>query len=205
MHTNGNEWPVASALFRVERATGPLRRATRPPRPGGPLELSRGQRPRNEPKTEPCPGGTTEADAGVPASLRDARVCGGAVRGRCPRLGSAGPPGREPAPPGPAPFAAIKTGNPLAMNRISQTPARQMPCPVRQGSLGRRQGCHTFASKGATPLVVKVAHLWGQRCHTLWDRAGHPRRPGALGSRTWPGNAASGCGLPDPICGITPS
>jgi hypothetical protein len=172
MHTNGHE-----AVW-----------GARPPRPGGPMELSRGQRPRASSPNRFA----SRRDAGTPASASDVPPGRGSVlgsfRGRCPRLSSAVPPGRKPAPPGPTHFATQNTGNPLAMNGISLKSSLQTPYPAAQGALPCPKRCLTFSEK--------VAHLFGkgalpfrQGCQALWDRAGHPRRPGALGSTTWPDTA----------------
>ncbi|MEN9575717.1 MAG: hypothetical protein RL514_3572 [Verrucomicrobiota bacterium] len=86
-------------------------------------------------------------------------------------------------------LAAKKTGNPLVMNRIRKESTLQTPYPAAQGALPGRKRCLTFSEKVAN-LFGKGGKPFRQGCHTLWDRAGHPRRPGALGSTTWLGNAA---------------
>ena len=86
-------------------------------------------------------------------------------------------------------LATQQAGNPLAMNRISQNQALQTPCPAAQGALPGWKRCLTFSEKVAN-LFGKAALPFRQGCHTLWDRAGQPRRPGALTSTSWPGTTA---------------
>jgi hypothetical protein len=90
-------------------------------------------------------------------------------------------------------LAAKNTGNQLAMNRIRKKSALKTPYPAAQGALPGRKRWQTFSEKVAN-LFGKGGKPFRQGCHTLWDRAGHPRRPGALTSTTWPGNAGPGCG-----------
>ena len=82
-----------------------------------------------------------------------------------------------------------KTGNSLEMSRLSLKSTLQTPYPAAKGALPGWKRCLTFSEKVAN-LFGKAALPFRQGCHTLWDRARQPRRPGALTSTSWPGTTA---------------
>lgn len=90
---------AASPRLALPPSAHPLECGDSSPQPGGLMELSRGQRPRKVRAkwTPPRRGGGTGLDNALKLLSSTPPGCptvGAKLRGRCPRLSSAGPPGR---------------------------------------------------------------------------------------------------------------